>query len=32
VQPYLDYMRDPANGYQSVLYPVEDGMEISCRI
>jgi predicted O-methyltransferase YrrM len=32
VQPYLDYVRDPVNGYQSVLFPVEDGMEISCRI
>jgi predicted O-methyltransferase YrrM len=32
VQPYLEYVRDPANGYQSVLFPVEDGMEISCRI
>jgi predicted O-methyltransferase YrrM len=28
---YLDYVRDPANGYASVDYPVEDGMEISCR-
>jgi predicted O-methyltransferase YrrM len=28
---YLDYVRDPANGYTSVDYPVEDGMEISCR-
>ncbi|MCU7723964.1 class I SAM-dependent methyltransferase [Actinoplanes sp. KI2] len=32
VQPYLDYVRDPANGYLSVPFPVEDGMEISCRI
>jgi predicted O-methyltransferase YrrM len=32
VQPYLGYVRDPANGYQSVLFPVEDGMEISCRL
>jgi predicted O-methyltransferase YrrM len=30
--PYLDYVRDPANGYQSVTFPVEDGMEISCRL
>lgn len=29
---YLDYVRDPANGYVSVAFPVEDGMEISCRI
>jgi predicted O-methyltransferase YrrM len=28
---YLDYVRDPANGYVSVAFPVEDGMEISCR-
>jgi predicted O-methyltransferase YrrM len=26
---YLDYVRDPANGYVSVAFPVEDGMEIS---
>ncbi|MEU6992412.1 class I SAM-dependent methyltransferase [Streptomyces sp. NPDC046465] len=30
--PYLDYVRDPQNGYQSVTFPVEDGMEISCRL
>lgn len=29
---YLDYVRDPANGYVSVDFPVEDGMEISCRV
>ncbi|MEV4315040.1 class I SAM-dependent methyltransferase [Actinocrispum sp. NPDC049592] len=28
---YLDYVRDPANGYVSIAFPVEDGMEISCR-
>jgi predicted O-methyltransferase YrrM len=27
---YLAYIRDPANGYVSVAFPVEDGMEISC--
>jgi predicted O-methyltransferase YrrM len=27
---YLNYVRDPANGYVSVEFPVEDGMEISC--
>jgi predicted O-methyltransferase YrrM len=32
VQPYLAYVRDPANGYVSVDFPVEDGMEISCRV
>jgi len=26
---YLEYVRDPANGYVSVTFPVEDGMEIS---
>jgi predicted O-methyltransferase YrrM len=30
--PYLDHVRDPRNGYQSVTFPVEDGMEISCRL
>jgi predicted O-methyltransferase YrrM len=28
---YLAYVRDPAHGYVSVPFPVEDGMEISCR-
>ncbi|MFJ5306626.1 O-methyltransferase [Streptomyces sp. NPDC088350] len=32
LQPYLDHVRDPVNGYQSVTFPVEDGMEISCRL
>ncbi|AQZ69635.1 O-methyltransferase [[Actinomadura] parvosata subsp. kistnae] len=32
VRPYLDYVRDPANGYESVPFPVEDGIEISCRL
>ena len=27
---YLDYVRDAPNGYVSVSFPVEDGMEISC--
>jgi len=27
---YLDYVRDPAHGYVTVAFPVEDGMEISC--
>ncbi|WP_406209440.1 hypothetical protein OH807_38780 [Kitasatospora sp. NBC_01560] len=26
------HVRDPRNGYQSVTFPVEDGMEISCRL
>ncbi|MEZ0111502.1 putative O-methyltransferase YrrM [Catenulispora sp. EB89] len=32
VRPYLDYVRDPADGYEGVAFPVEDGMEISCRL
>jgi predicted O-methyltransferase YrrM len=27
--PYVKYVRDPGNGYVSVSFPVEDGMEIS---
>jgi predicted O-methyltransferase YrrM len=27
---YVAYVRDPANGYVTVAFPVEDGMEISC--
>ncbi|MFF5084284.1 O-methyltransferase [Actinoplanes sp. NPDC000266] len=27
---YLSYVRDPANGYVSIDFPVEDGMELSC--
>jgi predicted O-methyltransferase YrrM len=27
---YLEYVRHAANGYVSVAFPVEDGMEISC--
>lgn len=30
--PYLAFVRDPRNGYESVTFPVEDGMEISCRL
>ncbi|MGW6024282.1 O-methyltransferase [Streptomyces sp. NPDC055099] len=30
--PYLDYIRNPRNAYQSVTFPVEEGMEISCRL
>lgn len=32
LQPYLEYVRDPSNRYESVSFPVEDGMEISCRL
>lgn len=32
LEPYLEYVRDPANGYSSVTFPVEDQMEISCRL
>jgi predicted O-methyltransferase YrrM len=28
---YLSYVRPPENGYVSVEFPVDDGMEISCR-
>lgn len=33
-QPYLDYVRDPVNGYVSVNFPVRDSdsMELSCRV
>ena len=27
---YLNYVREPANGYASVSFPIDDGMEISC--
>jgi predicted O-methyltransferase YrrM len=27
---YLEYVRHPSNGYVSVAFPVDDGMEISC--
>jgi predicted O-methyltransferase YrrM len=27
--PYVEFIRDPASGYVSVAFPVEDGMEIS---
>jgi predicted O-methyltransferase YrrM len=32
-RPYVDYVRDEANGYVSVAFPVRDtdAMEISCR-
>jgi predicted O-methyltransferase YrrM len=29
--PYLDYVRDPANGYVSVKVPVGDALELSAR-
>ncbi|RFU86290.1 methyltransferase [Streptomyces triticagri] len=32
LRPYLDHVRDTANGYHSVTFPVEDGLEISCRL
>jgi predicted O-methyltransferase YrrM len=31
MREYLNYVRDPTNGYISIAFPVEDGMEISCR-
>lgn len=30
VANYLEYIRDSANGYVTVAFPVDDGMEISC--
>ncbi|MFF1694811.1 O-methyltransferase [Streptomyces sp. NPDC058257] len=30
--PYIDHVRDTANGYHSVTFPVDDGLEISCRL
>jgi predicted O-methyltransferase YrrM len=32
MEDYLAYVRNPANGYATVDFPVEDGMEISCRL
>ncbi|AEM80778.1 O-methyltransferase [Streptomyces violaceusniger] len=32
LRSYLGYVRDPANGYQNVTFPIEDGMEMSCRL
>jgi predicted O-methyltransferase YrrM len=31
MKTYLDYVRDPANGYVSIAFPVEDGIEVSCH-
>ncbi len=33
-QPYVEYVRDPANGFVGVSFPVRDSdaMEISCRV
>lgn len=31
LQPYLAYVRDPANGYVSVTVPIGDAMELSAR-
>ena len=33
-QPYIEYIRDPANGFVGVSFPVRDSdaMEISCRV
>jgi predicted O-methyltransferase YrrM len=30
VAAYVGYVQDPANGYVTVTFPVEDGMEVSC--
>ena len=31
LQTYLDYVRDPVNGYVSVKIPIGDAMELSTR-
>jgi predicted O-methyltransferase YrrM len=31
LKPYLDYVRDPANGYVSAVVPIGDAMELSVR-
>jgi predicted O-methyltransferase YrrM len=31
LRPYMDYVRDPANGYVSVTLPIGDTMELSTR-
>ena len=31
LQPYLDYVREPTNGYVSVTFPVGDAVEVSAR-
>jgi predicted O-methyltransferase YrrM len=31
MRPYLDYVRDPANGYVSSEIPLDDGLELSIR-
>ena len=31
VAPYLEYVRDPANGYASCEIPLDDGLELSMR-
>lgn len=31
LKPYMDYVRDPANGYASVTIPIGDTMELSTR-
>jgi len=32
LRPYLDYVRNPANGYVSVAVPLGDGLELSVRV
>jgi predicted O-methyltransferase YrrM len=32
LRPYLEYVRDPANGYESVTIPIGDAMELSTRV
>jgi hypothetical protein len=30
ISSYLEYVRNPANRYATVAFPVNDGMELSC--
>lgn len=32
LDPYLEYVRDPAGGYQSLAVPMADGVELSVRV
>ncbi|WP_158884764.1 O-methyltransferase [Amycolatopsis anabasis] len=32
IKPYLDYVREPANGYFSMALPLGDGIEVSLRV
>lgn len=32
LDPYLEYVRDPDNGYESLAVPIADGVELSVRV